>query len=112
MKRFTEIVLGASFILISATAPLKDAEIKMKSLSYDPKQIDIVQGQSVVWKNTAFTDHSASSEDVPVLFDTGMISPGKSSRPIVFNKLGTFKFHCALHGETMTGSITVKAPSN
>jgi plastocyanin len=96
-----------ALFLISCTAHA--AEVKMKSLSYDPKRIEITQGESITWKNTSLTDHSATSEDSPKSFDTGLVPPGKESRKIVFNKLGVFKYHCSVHGKTMSGIVSVKA---
>ncbi len=110
MTRLKTLLLSvAALTLLSANpSPPAAATINIKSLSYDPKQVDVVVGQSVVWKNTARTEHSATSDDTPALFDTGMISPGQESKPVVFDKAGTFKFHCALHGKTMYGTIVVK----
>jgi plastocyanin len=83
-------------------------EVKMKSLGYDPKQVEIKVGESVVWKNTAYTEHSATSGATPAVFDTGMISPGKESKPIKFKKIGQYQYHCSLHGMTMSGIVVVK----
>jgi plastocyanin len=84
------------------------AEVKMKSLSYDPKQIEIQRGETVVWKNTAHTDHSATSDDKPAVFDTGMVAPTKESKPVRFDKAGVFKYHCSMHGTSMSGTVVVK----
>ena len=83
------------------------AEVKIKSLSYDPKVIEITQGDSITWKNTAYTEHSATSDDLKA-FDTGLIVPGKESS-ITFKNAGEFKYHCAVHGKTMSGTVMVKA---
>ena len=84
-------------------------EVKMLSLSYEPKQVEISTGQSITWKNTAYTEHSATSGATPPVFDTGMVSPGKESRAVRFEKPGTYKYHCSLHGLTMSGVVIVKA---
>jgi len=83
------------------------AEVKMKSLSYDPKTIEINQGESVTWKNTAYTDHSATSNEANPLFDTGLIAPGKE-RSVTFKTSGEFSYHCSIHGKTMGGLVIVK----
>ncbi len=83
--------------------------IKMKSISFDPKQIEVTQGQSVTWENVAYTDHSATSDDNGKAFDTGMIAPHHSSKAVSFETPGTFPYHCQLHGKTMSGVIVVKA---
>ena len=40
--------------------------------------------------------------------DTGQIKPGESSSPVTFDKEGEFKYHCKIHGKTMSGTIVVK----
>ena len=42
-------------------------------------------------------------------FDTGEVEPEKSSKPVKFEKEGEFKYHCKVHGKTMSGTIVVKA---
>ncbi len=84
-------------------------EVKMKSLSFEPKEAVITQGQSVTWKNVAYTDHSATSNETPPAFETGLIPPGKESKSIEFKTAGTFNYHCSVHGKTMSGVVTVKA---
>ena len=42
-------------------------------------------------------------------FDTGEIEPGKSSKPVKFENPGEFKYHCKVHGKTMSGTVVVKA---
>ena len=79
-------------------------EIIMKSISYEPKTLTIQAGDSVVWDNRSYTDHSATEVSA---FDTGMVSPGKKSKAIVFSKPGSFKYHCTLHGTSMSGTLTV-----
>ncbi len=98
-----------SLLFTSFASAASNVEVKMKSLSFDPKQVEISEGQSVFWKNTAYTDHSATSDDTPAVFDTKMVSPGESSKPILFKNAGTFKYHCSLHGKTMSGVVIVKA---
>jgi plastocyanin len=98
------------FIFVSASAFADQAplEIQMKSLSYLPKKVEISAGQAIVWKNTSYTKHSATSEDGKT-FDTGMVAPGHASREILFNQPGDFIYHCSMHGKTMSGEIVVKA---
>ena len=54
------------------------------------------------------TKHTATSDDDGKTFDTGEIEPGKSSKPVKFEKEGEFKYHCKVHGKTMSGTIIVK----
>src|SRR4051794_18224321 len=83
--------------------------VTMKSLSYDPKKLEIHVGDSVVWTNESRTTHTAMSNDEGKTFDTGEVEPGKSSKPVKFEKEGEFKYHCKVHGKTMSGTVVVKA---
>ena len=83
--------------------------VTMKSLSYDPKKLEICVGDSVVWNNKAFAAHTATSDDDGKTFDTGNVEPGESSRGVKFETEGEFKYHCSVHGKTMSATIVVKA---
>ena len=82
--------------------------VKMKSLSYEPKNIEIHVGDSVAWTNNAFSKHTAVSDDDGKTFDTGEIDPDQTSRLVKFEKAGDFKYHCTIHGKSMSGTIVVK----
>ena len=86
----------------------KPTSVDMKSISYDPKSVEVPVGGSIVWTNKAFSNHTATSEDDGKTFDTGEIKPNESSSPVKFDKEGEFKYHCKIHGETMSGTIVVK----
>jgi plastocyanin len=86
----------------------KPTSVEMKSISYDPKSVEIPVGGSIVWTNKAFTNHTATSEDDSKTFDTGEIKPNESSSAVKFDKEGEFKYHCTIHGKTMSGTVVVK----
>ncbi len=88
---------------------VKPITVTMKSLSFDPKKLEVHVGDSVVWTNKARTTHTATSDDEGKTFETDEIEPGKSSKPVKFKKEGEFKYHCKVHGKTMSGTIVVKA---
>src|SRR5262245_30877104 len=87
----------------------KPTTVEMKSISYDPKSVEVPVGGSIVWTNKAFSNHTATSEDDGKTFDTGEIKPGESSSPVKFDKEGQFQYHCKIHGKTMGGTVVVKA---
>ena len=86
----------------------KPTSVEMKSISYDPKSVEIPVGGSIVWTNKAFTNHTATSEDDGKTFDTGEIKPSETSSPVKFDKEGEFNYHCKIHGKTMSGTVVVK----
>ncbi len=81
-------------------------KVIMKSISFDPKILEIQQNQFVEWTNKSYSDHSATAEDKKS-FDTGFVGPGKSSQQIQFKELGIFNYHCSIHGQTMSARIVV-----
>ena len=85
----------------------KPTSVDMKSISYDPKSVEVPVGGSIVWTNKAFTNHTATSDDGNT-FDTGEIKPNESSSPVKFDKEGEFQYHCKIHGKTMGGTVVVK----
>ena len=108
------IILAAS---VASSAGEKDGDkkpeansitVEMKSLSYSPKIVEVPVGDTVVWTNKAFATHTATSDDDGKAFDTGEIKPDETSSPVKFEKEGEFKYHCKIHGKSMSGTIVVK----
>jgi plastocyanin len=87
----------------------KQITVKVKSLSFGPKKVEVQFGESVVWTSEARTNHSATSDDDGTTIDTGDIEPGKSSKAVKFEEAGEFKYHCKVHCKTMSGTVVVKA---
>ncbi len=102
---------SASFAFIfTVSAFAKTHSVTMKSLSFDPKKIEIKVGDMVEWTNTSFTEHSATSnlkEGEPGYFNTGLVQPQKKSTGVIFSKPGTFLYNCSVHGRTMSASAVV-----
>ena len=89
-------------------AGAKPRSVEMKSISYDPKSVEVPVGGSIVWTNKSFTNHTATAEDGGKAFDTGEIKPNESSSPVKFDKEGELNYHCKIHGKTMNGTVVVK----
>lgn len=87
----------------------KPISVTMKSLSFDPQKLEIRVGASVVWTNKSRTTHTATSDDDGKTFDTDEVEPDKSSKEVKFKEVGEFKYHCKVHGKSMSGTIVVKA---
>ena len=111
MKRiYLLLVSFASISMASVTSTAAETiTVKMKSLSYDPKQIEAHVGDTVAWTNNAFSKHTATSDDGKT-FDTGEIKPDEASKAVKLERPGEFKYHCKIHGTSMSGTIVVKAP--
>jgi plastocyanin len=99
----------------------KSHVIEIHSMSFMPNSIEIVEGDTVAWRNSDEVPHTATADAVyepdttdGVLFDTGEIAPGATSTPITIWEPGRWPFpghfkiigyHCSLHLE-MRGTIT------
>ena len=59
--------------------------VRVKSLSFDPKKLEVHVGDTVVWTNQARTKHTATSDDGKT-FDTDEIVPGQSSKSVKFER--------------------------
>jgi plastocyanin len=75
-----------------------------------PKEATAKAGESVTWKNDDTAIHTATSgkDATPDgKFDTSLVSPGQSSKPIAMpNEPGQYPYFCTLH-PWMEGTITV-----
>ena len=100
------LILTAS-VAWSANEPAAPISVVMKSISYEPKSVEVPVGGSIVWTNKAFTNHTATSDDGQT-FNTGEIKPNESSSPVKFDKEGEYNYHCTIHGKTMSGTVVVK----
>ena len=75
------------------------------SNSYSPNPGTVKVGQTVAWRNADALPHTATADGGG--FDTGTIAAGATSNPITMTTAGTFPYHCAIHGVTMVGTLTV-----
>ena len=68
-------------------------------------------GSTITWKNDDTAIHTATSGNDATpdgKFDTSLISPGQSSKPITMpNEPGEYSYFCTLH-PWMTGVVTVQ----
>jgi plastocyanin len=80
-----------------------DVRVLIVGRAYQPSQLTVGLGQTVVWRDESFGQHTVTSVDG--LFNSGVMSTG-SSYTMTFAKAGTFNYVCTIH-PTMKGSIIV-----
>lgn len=76
------------------------------SNSYFPNPDTVKVGQKVAWHNADGTTHTATANGIG-LFDTNNIGSGGTSAAIQMNTVGSFPYHCKIHGLTMAGTLVV-----
>ena len=95
----------------AAAQPPAAAEVtvSMQDFDFDPKEIKVKAGTTILWKNAGAKPHSATAPDNS--FDTGIFQPGQS-KSVKFDKPGTFPYYCQIHGTPagngMVGTVVVE----
>lgn len=91
-----------------ATAP-PDVIIEMRNFAFEPKEVTIAEGTTVIWKDAAGR-HSVKAEDGS--FESEILPTSGEFRH-KFERAGRYPVYCTLHGAAgghdMAGVITVKA---
>ena len=77
--------------------------VEIKNFAYNPVQINISQGKTVIWKNNDSVAHTVTSDTDA--FDSGNLSQVQTFEWI-FDQIGIFKYYCTLH-PSMQAEVTV-----
>ena len=79
-------------------------------VGYEPPEVAVSPGSTVVWDNQDNALHTATSGVSPNpdgKFDTGLLSAGQKSVPITMpNVAGEYPYFCTLH-PFLTGTVSV-----
>ncbi|HUV82924.1 MAG TPA: plastocyanin/azurin family copper-binding protein [archaeon] len=84
-----------------ATTPM-NVEVTIKDLAFDPANVSISVGDTVIWKNEDNVDHQIKIGDV----ESTLFSEGETFNH-TFNTTGTFSYICTIH-PSMKGTVIVK----
>ena len=81
-------------------------------LRFVPDTLTVKAGSTLQFANVGGKPHSLTADDGS--FDTGNVMPGAeagrfagTNASITLKEPGTFKFHCEVHPQAMTGTLTV-----
>jgi plastocyanin len=83
-----------------------EVPVTIVARAYQPAQLTVEDGQTVIWTNRGFGPHTVTALDGE--FDSGRLNLGESFK-VTFTTPGTFAYKCTVH-PTMRGSVTVLAP--
>lgn len=82
--------------------------VTLVNTSFDPKQLTVPVGTTVVWVNKDSMAHTVTADDKS--FNSGNLNSGETFK-FTFTKAGTFPYYCQYHGGPkgvgMSGVITV-----
>lgn len=103
-------VSGQPTVKVSAsseTKPAKTVTVRISNFTFDPKDLQIESGTTVIWQNTT-GHHSVTADDGS--FDSPIMAPGEEFKR-TFDQPGSIKYFCNLHGaaggQKMAGTLTV-----
>jgi plastocyanin len=85
----------------SAAATVQATDQKV----FDPTTVTINSGQAVSWQNNGSLPHTVTFDNGPS-FNQNLDSGSSVQR--TFSSAGTFKYHCLVHGASMSGTVIVK----
>jgi plastocyanin len=94
------------------------AQFTGERLRFVPNELTVKAGSTLQLANVGAKPHSLTADDGS--FDTGIVTPGAeagrfagTNASITLKAPGTFRFHCEVHPQAMTGTLTVTgaAPS-
>ena len=77
--------------------------VSIRDFFFNPSQITVVPGTTIVWVNDGNHPHTVTADDGS--FDSETLMPGQSFR-VTFEGQGTITYFCEIH-PFMRGSVTV-----
>ena len=60
------------------------------------------------WTNTGSVSHSVQSQGSPSFTSSGIMSGNGTTYTMTFTSAGTYQYDCAVHGQSMTGTVVVQ----
>ena len=90
-------------LLVSRANAATEHTVLIKNFSFEPAEIAISAGDSIVFTNEDGAPHTATDDNGA--FDTGRLNRDQSAT-LTFPSAGNFAYHCAFHPR-MTGTITI-----
>ena len=99
------VVLATLALLAGGARAAQEAPVivTMVGRAYQPSELTVGLGQTVVWANRSITHHTVTS--TTGLFASSSIAPGESYS-LTFSQAGTFDYTCTIH-PTMKGEVVV-----
>jgi len=81
-------------LLLGAAGAAKEHKVAIKDLKYNPKELKIKKGDTVVWTNADERDHTVTADDGS--FKSPNLGDGEHFTQ-KFDKVGKYKYHCEYH---------------
>ncbi len=99
---------AALAVLMAAPARAADTVVKIANFTFDPPQLTVKAGTTVVWTNADDIPHTVTS--TTQAFKSAALDTNDRFS-FTFATPGTYKYFCSLHPH-MTGTIVVEAAAS
>jgi plastocyanin len=99
------LMLSVVMAITVGSARAADVEVKIDNFTFNPQQVTVKAGTTVVWTNHDDIPHTATSSTQA--FKSKVLDTDEKFS-FTFATPGTYKYFCALHPH-MTGTIVVEA---
>lgn len=93
----------ATLAATAGSATTQVAEVTMPGKLFAPRDLDVLVGTTVTWRNADATTHTVTEDEDE--FDSGFVRPG-GMFSTKFSEQGTFVYHCTIH-RFMQGAVYV-----
>ncbi|AAV93576.1 cupredoxin family copper-binding protein [Ruegeria pomeroyi] len=103
-----QVCFGAGGAIVGSALPASGSTpvvVDIRSFVFEPAEITIRAGETIVWINHDFAPHTATDDEVN--WDTGELEKDAQAA-IRFDTPGTYPYFCAYHPH-MTGTVIVTA---
>jgi plastocyanin len=88
-----------------STAPVATNLVDIKDMAFNPGAITVKKGTMVTWTNRDSAPHTVIETDGLTGPDSAYLNNGQTYS-FTFNAVGTFHYHCSIHGFTGTVQVT------
>jgi hypothetical protein len=90
------------------SAAATEVPVSIVSRAYQPAELMVEAGQTVIWTNRGFGPHTVTAAGGE--FDSGRLNAGESFK-VTFTTPGAFAYACTIH-PSMHGKVSVLAPGS
>lgn len=95
---------GAGGAVANTPASGNTVEVSLKGFAFDPKEITVKVGTTVVWTNNDSVEHNVTSDTG--VFSSGSMAAGDTFK-FTFDTAGTYPYSCSIHVPNMVGTVIV-----
>ena len=98
--------LVLAFVLpLVPTARAATVNVSIVDFAFQPKTVNVILGDTVVWTNNGGVTHTVTSDGGSGPLNSGSLG-SSGTYQFTFTSEGTYDYHCSLH-PSMTGTVVV-----